>query len=169
MPNRSLEAWKSWRDAHLKYEYYITGLTAALFAYVGSKYVPQKLAFSQNTLELIAIIFLGVALIIGIRRLEIDVSFQTVMLKDAEAKEMRDEANKIAALGGSKNLDTGGTITVEEAKARAKKMQSSIELINEIFNSKSLYLMWLYKIRSWSLMLGFATLIASKIIGVYKI
>jgi len=167
--DRSLEAWKSWKDAQLKYDYYIVGLVAALFAYVGSNYVPQKIAFSQNTFELVSILFLALSLIVGIRRLEIDLVLQTITLKQCEAKEMRNAANKISAFGGSHNLDTGGFITVTDAEQRAKKMESAIEVLNNGFSEVSNRATWLFKIRNWALTLGFITLAASKIIGVYSI
>lgn len=169
MADRSLEAWKSWKGAQLKYDYYIVGLVAALFAYVGSNYSPQKIAFSQNTFELVSILFLALSLIVGIRRLEIDLVLQTITLKQCEAKEMRNAANQVVALGGSNNLDTGGFITVADAKQRAEKMESAIKVLNAGFSSTSNHAMWLFKIRNWALTLGFITFAASKVVGVYDI
>jgi len=169
MVDRSVEAWKSWKDAQLKYDYYIVGLVAALFAYVGSSYIPQKIAFSQNTFELTSIIFLAVSLIVGIKRLEIDLQLQTITLKQCEASDLKKVANTIIAHGGSKNGDTGGEITVSEASEKAELLQSSLKKLNEIFIEKSKVGEWLFKIRNWALSLGFITYAASKIVGVYNI
>ena len=169
MAERSFEAWKSWKDAQLKYDYYIVGLVAALFAYVGGNYVPQKIAFSQNTFELISILFLALSLIVGIRRLEVDLVFQTITLKHLEAKEMRRAANKVAAFGGSHNLDAGEIMTISEAQQRAMQMESAIEILNNGLSDVSNRATWLFKIRNWALILAFLILAVSKIIGAYSI
>jgi hypothetical protein len=38
MPNRSFEAWKSWKQAQQKFDYYIVALGSALFAYLGASF-----------------------------------------------------------------------------------------------------------------------------------
>lgn len=169
MANRSLEAWKSWKDAQLKYDYYIVGLVAALFAYVGSNYVPQKIALSQNTLELVSILLLALSLIIGIKRLEIDLSLQTITLKKCEAEEMKNVANTILAAGGSRDFDTGGFITVTEANERAEEMESAIHSLNKNFSAISNRAVWYFRIRNWLLTLGFIALAGSKVLGAYGI
>ncbi|KUM52786.1 hypothetical protein [Rheinheimera sp. EpRS3] len=169
MAERSLEAWKSWKDAQLKYDYYIVGLVAALFAYVGSGYTPEKLAFSQNTFELLSIILLVISLIVGIKRLEIDLSLQTITLKQCEAKEIMNAANKIAAFGGSRNLDTGSVISIEDALERAEQMQSSLSVLDQLFGAESEMAVRLFQIRNWMLTLGFISLAISKVVGVYNV
>ncbi|RUO25508.1 hypothetical protein CWE09_01865 [Aliidiomarina minuta] len=169
MAERSLEAWKSWKDAQLKYDYYIVGLVAALFAYVGSSYVPEEIAFSQNTFELISIICLVVSLIVGIKRLEIDLSLQTITLKQCEAKEMKNVASRIVSLGRSNDQDNGGIITAEDAKIRVENMQSVLSMLDQAFSSESKLAQRLFKARNWALMLGFLTLAFSKVVGVFNI
>jgi FtsZ-binding cell division protein ZapB len=169
MADHSVEAWKSWKDAQLKYDYYMVGLVAALFAYVGSNYIPQKFAFSQNTLELISIIILAISLIVGIKRLEIDLQLQTITLKQCEVRELKKAANTIAANGGSNNLETGGFITVLEANERASQMQSALNTLDEAFRDKAKNAQRFFIARNWALTLGFITLAASKVVGVYSI
>lgn len=169
MANRSLEAWKSWKQAQLKYDYYIVGLVAALFAYVGSNYTPQKIAFSQNSLELASILFLAVSLIVGVRRLETDLSIQTITLKQCEAEEMRGAANQIVANGGAHNLDDNGFISVDDAKRRAEQMNSALRVLNRKFSSVSDRSEKLFKSRNWTLMAGFISFAASKVVGVLNL
>jgi len=53
MAQRSLDVFKQLKEAEQKFDYFILGLTVALFAYIGEKYVPEPLALSSNTLELL--------------------------------------------------------------------------------------------------------------------
>ena len=55
------DAHSSWMAADEKFSYILLGLSAALLAYLGEKYVPEPLSLSQNTIELCALVSLCVA------------------------------------------------------------------------------------------------------------
>ena len=76
MSSRSIEVFKNLQSAQQKFEYFIFGITVALFAYIGEKYTPEAISFSQNTFELSALIIFVVTIIIGFKRLENHITAQ---------------------------------------------------------------------------------------------
>lgn len=168
MTDRSLEAWKSWKQAQLKYDYFVVALTTTLFAYIGTKYIPEKLSFSQNSFELLALMILVVSIIAGIKRLEIDLTLQSIDVRKHEAIETRNVGAKILNTPGKVvALETGEThdpikvqegITVINTFIDKAKKQFEIEVES---NNNML------KIRNYTLILGFVVLTISKFVGVY--
>ena len=169
MAQRSFEAYKLWKDAQLKYDYYIIGLIAAIFTYSISKYSPQKIAFSDNSFELLAIMFLFVSLYLGIKRLEIDLAIQSISLKQTEVKELLREARKIQIAGGSHDLDNGGIITSEDAQKKIDECSSIMPRLETEFSQKSKLSSAYFTYRNKFMIAGFSVLVLAKCIGVYSI
>lgn len=62
--------YENWLSASDKFDYFVLGLTGAVCAYIAKGFVPQKMSFTPNTVELIALTLLLVSLVFGFRRLE---------------------------------------------------------------------------------------------------
>mgnify|MGYP000150117455 CR=1 FL=1 len=169
MSNRSVEAWKAWEQAQSKFDYYFLGVIAAIFAYLSNNYIPEKIDLSQNTFELIAIILLGLSFLLGMKRLEDGITIRTLILKQAEARDELNAANKIQQSGGAIDLESGRKITSEEAFNKAAVTKTSIEALQKQFNKKSRKVYLLFRARNWTFIAAFLCLIASKIIGVLNV
>ncbi len=89
MTERSVEAFRIYRESQVRFDYVIFGLAAALFAYLGEKYVPEPISLSQNSFEFAALICLGLSLIGSFARLEKDVQTQRLGFKKLDMSEER--------------------------------------------------------------------------------
>ena len=170
MSNISLEAWKNVKQTQQKYDYFILSLSSALFAYLGSKFEPETLSFSQNSIELLALVCFAVSILFGILRLESDISVQSNDYKKAQAQERLDMVNKIINLPYRNiDVDTGAEISITEARERQQILQDFITKSNdcakEIGNSYGLK----FKVRNYSLFLGFVLLVTSKFVALYLV
>jgi hypothetical protein len=169
MAQRSLEAFKLWKDAQLKYDYYIVGLIAAIFTYSISKYTPQKIAFSENSFELLAILSLLISLYYGIKRLEIDLAIQTITLKQSEERELLELSRQIEVKGGSHDLSNGGKIIKENSPQRISECKNNLSEMNKDFSTRAKLSETYFERRNFFMKAGFVILILAKCIGVYSI
>jgi hypothetical protein len=67
---RSDKAYEYWRDASLRFEYFVTGGTDALAAYVGQTSKLDKSRFNSESFELLALLLLIGSVITGLKRIE---------------------------------------------------------------------------------------------------
>ena len=168
MSNISLEAWKNVKQTQQKYDYFILSLSSALFAYLGSKFEPEKLSFSQNSIELLALASFAVSILFGILRLESEISVQSNDYRKAQAQERLDVVNKIINLPYRNiDLDTGSQISISEAQEKKQILQKFIaqssDYAKELGDSYDLK----FKVRNYSLLIGFALLVISKFVALY--
>jgi len=70
---RSLIAFEHYREGEQRFEYFITGISAALCAYVGQTLQPQKFGFNSYTLEVLSVALVVASIIFGFKRIEIDI------------------------------------------------------------------------------------------------
>lgn len=169
MAQRSFDAFKLWKDAQLKFDYYMVGLIAAVFTYTASKFIPEEIAFSQNSFELLAVVFLAISFYLGLKRLEIDLVIQTISLKKTENTEMLHVARENVLSGGSHNLDDGTYITVDDAKKRAIECQEIKAKLDRAFKVQAKKSEKLFKFRNRSLAIALFLIVFSKVLGVYSI
>lgn len=168
MSNISLEAWKNFKQTQQKYDYFILSLSSALFAYLGSKFEPEKLSFSQNSIELLALTSFSVSILFGVLRLESEISVQANDYKKSQDKEKLDVINKIINLPPINiKLDTGSQVSMAEAREKQQILQrfidQSTEHAKELGGSYELK----FKIRNYSLFIGFLLLVISKFFALY--
>ena len=68
---RSIGAYQRYLEAAQKFDYFITGLTGALCAYIAQSWKPQKMAhFGPEALEPVALLLLFIAAVSGFKRIE---------------------------------------------------------------------------------------------------
>lgn len=169
MENRSFEAWKKWKEAQQKYDYYIVALSSALFAYIGSNFSIESTSNTQGIFELLSLVSIFSSIAYGLLRLETDLSIQSTDFRKAYAQEHLEVANKILhiplnALDG----DTGKTISIEEAKERQENLNKFLVKSNETLNFLNKQSERFFVIRNIGLFFGFTLLLASKILGLYS-
>ena len=169
MSNISLEAWKNVKQTQQKYDYFILGLSSALFAYLGAKFEPEAFSFSQNSFEIFALVFLANSILFGILRLESDIAMQSNDLRKVEAQEKLDVVNKILAYPYKNiNLDTGNETSKAEALDSKQILSEFISSMNEHGKELGTNYTFKFKVRNYSLYLGFILLILSKFVGIYQ-
>ena len=164
----SLEAWKSWKQAQQKYDYFVVGLSSALFAYLTSKITVTSLSTSQDIFNLSSLFFIFVSLAYGILKIEWDISRQSTDYRKAYANDHLNVANEVLNTTDAViNKKTGKPITKDEAHEIKKimevylsKAEDGLTLINK--DCKRFYI-----IRNACLFIGFILIYISKIVVLY--
>lgn len=68
--SRSDRVHDYWRQSSEKFDYFVTGITGALCAYISQTFNAEKISFSPNTLELLALLTLIASVFAGFKRIE---------------------------------------------------------------------------------------------------
>jgi len=168
MSSRSDQVFQNLKSAEQKFEYFILGVAVALFAYIGEKNTPQPISFSQNSFELLALVLLVVSIFSGFKRIEKNITSQTVNYSKLEASNKLGSYKK-ALMSAELQIESSGEIfNPQKAVNKIKFLEEKaipryMELMKEI-NGQSVLL---YKVRNWSLLLSFISLIIAKVVGGY--
>lgn len=168
MSSKSDQVFHNLKSSEQKFEYFMLGVSVALFAYIGEKYIPQKISFSQNTFELLALIFLVISIFAGFKRIEKNITSQTINFNKLHAGEKLSSLKKAMVVNQPQIGEDGQIFNPQKAMVEIKHieevaMPKYIALTSEI-NKKAI---WLYKTRNWGLVISFILLIVSKIVGAY--
>lgn len=166
--SRSLEVYKGLRDAQQKLDYFLLGLSSALFAYIGSDYKPEPISFSQNTAELISICLLFISILASFKRIDLNISIMRLNFQQLDMSEKQNSIQQALSFPGNiLNLKTGGSLDRNEAAKILKLIKNQKLKVEKKLNKCMSYFSATCSIRNWSLILGFITLCCSKLIGVY--
>lgn len=166
MTERSLDVYNRMKESQVKFDYFMIGLSSALFAYLGEKFSPQPLSFSSNTIELAALICLAVSVVAGLRRIEFDISHQMGNFISLDATERRTTTGKAIAFGAEVlNVDNQSYLTQENFKTHSENMSRKIELAENEMRKYGKRAAIAYSIRNWSLFSGFFLLALSKVVS----
>lgn len=154
-------------EATEKFDYFICGVTGAIFAYVVQHYTPSKLAFSPSVLEPVGLVLLVAAFFVGLKRIEVLVSSRRGNYLIAQAGEQANAALK-AQFSNDIPIRGGTVVSAESAEAqrhRAIKEREALEKKMDVVSKKG---MLLYRWRNYLLMAGFIALLAAKILEPYS-
>jgi len=169
MPNRSFEAWKSWKQAQQKFDYYIVALGSALFAYLGASFKIEHSINWAYCLELISLTSITVSILFGILRIQSDLSIQSIDYRRAYANEHLDLANKVITSNGQAiDGDTGHLIPIEDALQRQIKLKKFIESADNSLKTLGSSSERFFSIRNIALLLGFFLLLLSKAVVLWN-
>jgi len=167
--SRSIEVYRGIRDAQQKLDYFLLGLSSALFAYVGGQYQPMPISFSQNTVELISLGLIFVSIMAGFKRIDFNISIMKLNFQKLDMSERRAELNKALAMPGHVlNTDTGGYLDTNEAAYMLQLIEEYTPKVKVDLKKYTNYSSVSFDVRNWALMLGFVALGFSKILGVYS-
>ncbi len=166
--DRSDKVYEYWRDAFLRFDYFVTGGTAALAAYVGQGLKPNRLGLNAGSLELLALLILVGSIAVGLKRIEEGVELFKKMHQRVYHEESRGALVSAALEGGiSVNKSTGDTLKPPEAlyladlhKQRGEELEGEL---SDIANASLRY----YKLRNRLLLFGFLFLIVARILPAY--
>jgi hypothetical protein len=165
MADRSFDVHKGYTDAQAKYDYYILGITVALFGYLVGEFVPQAIALSGNTIELCALVCFVVSIIASIRKLEYDISCQRLNFQKLDMEEKRTITGQgIMSNQDVLNVDTGKMMSNEYLRELSEMQSNKIDVLNAVFSREAVSSGLAYSIRNGFLMSGVILLVSSKIL-----
>tara|TARA_B110000093_G_C12688515_1_gene293092 strand:+ start:52 stop:561 length:510 start_codon:yes stop_codon:yes gene_type:complete len=88
MSDHNILAFSDYREAERKFDYFVTGVSGALFAYLGPLYKPQRIELSPLSLEPLSLIFFAMAFYFGMKRIQsvVDVGAENHSLLDHQER-----------------------------------------------------------------------------------
>jgi hypothetical protein len=161
--------YKAAHEAQQKFEYFLTGIIGAMFAYIVQTYTPQKLDWSASTLEPIALIFLAMSFFLGLHRINciyhiLGMSYEETVATDS-CTEIRKaleqgEPHKDSLPPQQREYMEGWRKTMEVQQARAKSAASHVGALDQ--QSKLCY-----NLRNHLLIGGFVAILLARILAPY--
>src|SRR6266481_4544624 len=162
---RSIIAFEHYREGEQRFEYFITGISTALCAYVGQTLQPQKFGFNPYTLEVLALALVVASIILSFKRIELGISLHRLNHALLHMGEVRGVL--VSNPQGFINELTGDAMTpatIQKILARIKEDVPTTEGNIKTAQAKVLkYYHW----RNWLLLCGFVGLFISKILVPY--
>lgn len=166
--DRSDKAYDYWRDASLRFDYFVTGLTGALTAYVGQTIKPHRIGLNPESLELLALLLLVGSVVAGLKHIESGVEAFRAMHSRLYHYELRGALVEAATKSGVLFNRATGDMVDQRAAAyeaqlhgeAAQKVESNLEKIGK---ASVRY----YKLRNRLLFVGFLLLVAGRILPAY--
>jgi hypothetical protein len=164
---RSDKAYEQWRDASEKFDYFMTGLTGALVAYLGQSLHPSRLGLNVPSLEVLAVATLVTSAVLGFRRIETNVTLLRGQAKRLYGEEARGAMLEAATKGAGFNASTGDVFSprqlIERAEVHRKGVENLRLSLDELAARAGAYYQW----RNRTLLLGFSLLVAARILPAY--
>ena len=163
---RSLIVFGHYHEGEQKFEYFITGVSTALVAWVGQTLQPQKFGWNAYTLEVVSVALVVASIIVGFKRIEFGSWLSFLNATHLHLGEMR---------GTLATANPQGFINVLSGEAMTpKRIQEQITQINkdlpeaeaQIKTVQSKILKY-YRWRNWLLLCGFLGLFVAKILQPY--
>ena len=164
---RSDKAYSYWKESSERFDYFLTGVTGALTAYIGQGLMPAKIGVNSTTVALISVLCLVASIICGLRRIE-----KTILIYKLQAERLYNEEKRGMLLSesggvGLYNKASGEVYSPQEIRIEAEKSRLYIEKLREGLEkgveSASSYYIW----RNIFLFVGFILLIVSRIMPAY--
>jgi predicted PurR-regulated permease PerM len=168
--DRSMKIYSQVSEAEDKFDYFISGLIAALCGYIGQNYVATRIGLNSSTLELVSIIFLIVSFVLSIlqilfhRRIK---SLNVDLLQLSEGKSRliiasnKDGGQTILDESTGQIINKAGVPSVVGEFEKAEK-EVGKEISKNQGTARKLFLSLIV-----SLCLGFMLLLASKVVKPY--
>lgn len=164
---RSDGVHEKWRASAEKFDYFILGVLGALCAYISQNYKPEKLAINPGTVELLALLILVLAAIIGFRRIEATNLATLINHQILHAHERRGVLTSVIHNGPRFNSQTGQTYTQEYAQQEIPELGKKIDQLTLQLHKVQQQAQRHYQVRNVLMLLGFLVLLATKVFSAY--
>lgn len=153
--------------ASLKFNYFITGITGAITAYVAKGYTPTKIGMNTSTLELIPISLLAISFFLGIKRLEHAIFQDRINLISLALADKRREL--VTKFHGAplRNTETGVIFTPEQVLDMLSDFGRDATDAEKALQKAQTHGGLIYRAQHAFLFLGILALIVCKLIGAY--
>ncbi|WP_373930833.1 hypothetical protein [Vibrio cyclitrophicus] len=166
MTDRSIEVFKEMSVSMQKFDYFILGISIALFAYLGKDFSPVKLGVNVGTVELIALTALFISIVFGYFRLKCDLTIKSLNFSVLSLGEKRGALTEALQTSGHKfNAETGDVIDLNKARLEVEVIREIIDENRMLMKSKQDNSVWLSRFRDLFLSVGFLCLLITKYLG----
>jgi hypothetical protein len=171
MSDRSLEVSKMTFAATEKYDYFICGVTGALFAYIAQTYSPQKIGINISSLEPLSLLLLVAAFFTGLMRIQ---HFNLIGRLNYAFLDATEKVQKIAAKLSSTTADTfhdefsGEDFNRQTLLDRRQQYINKATEANVAIEENRRHLIRYGKARDVFLVLGFLTIFSAKVLQPYQ-
>jgi hypothetical protein len=153
-----------------RFEYFIVGVSLALCAYVGYTLRPEKLTFlSAYTIEVVSLALLILSAGVGLKRIESLVQTSRLNGQLLDAIEKRG-----AVMTAKPNFEglivvryPGRLLTSEAAANWVRELNDKIPVLHHLIEKETTRAERLYKWRNRLLLIGFCSLVLSKVLTPY--
>lgn len=165
---RSVEIHTAHREAAEKFDYFVTGLTTALVAYIGERLPPTRLGANAHTIEVAALSCLVASVFFGFRRIEYAMAFLQINHHDLRLSEQRGMLMSVISSGQPGfNPHTGEVWTPQRAQQVLAQLVEPQRQIDEQLERERRRTLRLYRWRNRFLFLGFALLVIARLLPAY--
>lgn len=165
--DRSDFAYEIWWRASERFDYFVTGLTGALTAYVGQHVEPVRLGANAPTVQLAALAVLAGSTILGLLRIEAVVSALQAGWLRLSASESRGNLHQGVMAGHHFNAATGDVLSsrqmLELAEISEQGGRRASEASQRWLTRATAYYHW----RNRTLLVGFVLLVLSRLLPAY--
>jgi hypothetical protein len=162
---RSIISFEHYREGEQRFEYFITGISTALCAYVGQTLQPQKFGFNAYTLEVFALALVVASIILSFKRIELRISLHRLNHALLHMGEVRGVL--VSNPQGFMNELTGDASTAAMIQKRVQQIQESVPITEKNIKTAQAKVLKYYHWRNWLLLCGFLGLFISKILVPY--
>lgn len=165
---RSDKAYDYWRDASLRFDYFVTALTGALTAYVGQTIKPHRIGLNPESLELLALLLLVCSVVAGLKHIETGVEAFRAMHLRLYHQEVRGALVEASTKPGLLfNRSTGDMLSPSSIAAGVRQHGDAADDVESRLKKISCSSARYYKLRNRLLLAGFLLLITARILPAY--
>jgi hypothetical protein len=162
---RSIIAFEHYREGEQRFEYFITGVSTALCAYVGQTLQPQRFGFNPYTLEMLALTLVVASIILGFKRIETGIFVHQLNHNLLHMNEVR--GTLVSHPQGFINELSGEVLTADEIQKEIAAINKKLPIVQQKIKTAQHKILKYYRWRNWLLLCGFVGLFASKILIPY--
>ncbi|QNE01255.1 hypothetical protein H6S61_02290 [Vibrio vulnificus] len=163
MADRSIEVFKEMSVSMQKFDYFVLGISIALFAYLGKDYSPVGLGINVGTVELIALTALFISIVFGYFRLKCDLTIKSLNFSVLSLGEKRGALTEALQTSTQKyNAETGDVINPHKARLEIDVIKKITDENLVLMKSKQDNSVWLLRFRDLFLAVGFLCLLITK-------
>ena len=164
---RSDTTYNYWREASEKFDYYVTGLTGALAAFIGQALHPVPIGLNASTIELAALASLVASIIFGFKRIETNVHLLSIQSRQTYLQEVAGSSMVASQHKAAINTSTGDIYSPQQLVQRAAVSKAGAAELDKQFAKAQRVALRDYKFRNVTLLIGFALLVAARLLPAY--
>lgn len=168
MTDTSSELQKALREGQQKLSYFLLGLEAAVFAYIGKDFIAEPISFSRNTFELCGLLAFALAIIFDVLALSAYLVVQKLNLEHLDLGAAIKE-KRLAGDSGQPHLDISSAkiLPPDALLAQADVLMKDYQELASYIQSASHKTELIGLAHTAFLILGFLLLAASRSIGLF--
>lgn len=166
---KSMIVFEGAREGQQKFDYFVAGLTGALFAYIAQTYVPEKFGFDPAGLEPLALLFLAVSFFLALKRIELTNIIMRLNHDMLAAAEKAGNMTKALAshTGDGFNAESGEIVPFRDLPARRQNYMLQAQAAEHALLAKISKSERYYTYRNHFLIAGFAAIFLAKLLQPY--